>query len=149
MIISRTKDLFHRLFDLLSTLPENVDPKKYRFFVLINFTCLAGMLVHGGYFIPLFFAFGAEDLAYFNIGSALWFALCLALNRKGWILLTFTMSFLEVIAHAWMAIHNFGWSSGFNYYLFIYALVIFLSPLKMSLKIFISISNTVAYLGNL
>ena len=61
MIISRTKALFHRLFDLLSTLPENVDPKKYRFFVLINFTCLAGMLVHGGYFIPLFFAFGAED----------------------------------------------------------------------------------------
>ena len=44
----RTKTLFNQLFDLLSTLPENVDPKNYLFFVLINFTCLTGMLVHGG-----------------------------------------------------------------------------------------------------
>ena len=85
IIMSSAKNLFYQLFDLLSRLPENVDPKKYRFFVLINFTCLAGMLVHGGYFIPLFFSLGAEELAYFNIGSALWFAVCLVLNRKGWI----------------------------------------------------------------
>ena len=146
-IMSRTNTLFNQLFDLLSTLPKNVAPTNYRFFVLINFTCLAGMLVHGGYFVTLFFALGAKELAFFNIGSALWFALCLALNRTGWILVTFTMSFLEVIAHAWMATHSFGWASGFNYYLFIYALVIFLSPLQMPSKLLLAASNAAAYLS--
>lgn len=85
-------------------------------FPVIHYVTYVGILAHAG-FIGLFWWLHVPVMALFNVFSvAAWVAARVANDRK-LPRLAALLLFVEVVAHAILAVRILGWSSGFHYYL--------------------------------
>jgi GGDEF domain-containing protein len=85
-------------------------------FPVIHYVTYVGIVAHAG-FIGLFYWLHVPVMALFNVFSvAAWVAARVA-NDRGRPRLAALLLFVEVVAHAILAVFILGWSSGFHYYL--------------------------------
>jgi serine phosphatase RsbU (regulator of sigma subunit) len=128
-MIKNIKKSFQGLFkipeDLSSKLPT---PEFHRSYLWLTYVCLISGSIHF-LFIPLFALTGVIPLALFNILSVVtWFG-AIFLNRKGHFVKAFFIIDLEILAHAILCVVIIGWGAGFQYYLIIMPMAVFLARL--------------------
>ena len=111
----------------------------YRFYVAAQPIFLIGLLFHAA-FIPLFYYLGVKELLYFNCFSVIIFSASLILNYRGRQSAALWLAYIEVNAHAVLAVVLLGWQSGFYYYLMAIAPLLFLNP---SLTVFSKVLSLV------
>jgi len=99
----------------------------YRFYVAAQPIFLVGLIFHIA-FIPLFYYLGVTELVYFNVVSVALFSASLILNYRGRQTLALWLAYIEVNAHAILAVILLGWQSGFYFYLMAIAPLLFLNP---------------------
>ncbi len=99
----------------------------YRFYVAVQPIFLVGLIFHAA-FIPLFYYLGIKELFYFNFFSVGVFSASLILNYRGRQSLALWLTYIEVNAHALLAVILLGWESGFYFYLMAIAPLLFLNP---------------------
>ncbi len=104
-----------------------IRPGSYRFYVAAQPLFLVGLIFHVA-FIPLFYYLEVIELFYFNFFSVIIFSASLILNYKGRQGLALWLAYIEVNAHAVLAVILLGWESGFYYYLMAIAPLLFLNP---------------------
>ncbi|EOQ88435.1 SpoIIE-like protein phosphatase domain protein [Leptospira yanagawae serovar Saopaulo str. Sao Paulo = ATCC 700523] len=118
-ILTFVRSLFHA--------PEGVELRYQRYFVATNSIYVLAGLIHFT-FIFFFWMVGAPEMAFFNLGSVLWFAFTIWINRKQYLFTSLYLCFLEVFLHALTATYFFGWGAGYQYYMMLFATGIFLLP---------------------
>jgi diguanylate cyclase (GGDEF)-like protein len=93
---------------------------------MLGYSARVALALHLAF--AVFFQFvGATGLTYYNVGSVVFYALAPLLLRPH-VAVVFALVTLEVVAHAWYAVHVIGWNSGFQYYLFVVAPLAFFNP---------------------
>ena len=137
----------HFVNDLLKrihTLPQNLPYSHYRSWVLINYSCMMGGVVHF-LFIFIFALVGVMPLALINIGSSIIWAYAVYFNLKGSMKISLMLANSEIVVHAWLATFLIGWNSGFHYHILVMPSVLFLTPLTITTKITLSVLNLILY----
>jgi sigma-B regulation protein RsbU (phosphoserine phosphatase) len=124
------RDKWQRLGDP----PENLPPEDYRFIVFSNYTFLTAGLFHLLY-IPFFALLGIPVLALYNVCSAVIWLVAIRGNQAGQRIFPYALATLEVGVHAVLCVALIGWETGFQYYVLVVPLAIFLSPWPPRLKI--------------
>ena len=124
--------------------PEYYTPLFIRSIVFGNYGYPTGLLSHF-LFLVIFALIGVTILAIFNIFSILLFATGFFLHRRGYLWLAFYLVTFEIIAHAALAIAVIGWDAGFQYYILLGPVVIFLLPAKTIKKTKIAATYTLAF----
>lgn len=81
-------------------------------------------------FIFLFWHFGAHQLAVINVGSVALYLFTYSLFKSRRNTLAIWLIWIEVHAHAALAVHALGWDSGFHYYLLTFVPLIFVSSTR-------------------
>lgn len=107
--------------------PEGVELRYQRYYVATNSIYVLAGLIHFT-FIFFFWIVGAWEMAIFNLGSVLWFAFTIWINRKKYLFTSLYLCFSEVFLHALAATFFFGWGAGYQYYMMLFATGIFLLP---------------------
>ncbi|XDD47506.1 SpoIIE family protein phosphatase [Leptospira sp. WS39.C2] len=107
--------------------PNGIEIRYQRYYVATNSIYVLAGLIHFT-FIFFFWFVGANEMAYFNIGSVFWFAFTIWINRKKFLFTSLYLCFLEVFLHALTATYFFGWGAGYQYYMMLFATGIFLLP---------------------
>ena len=108
--------------------PPGLDPTWARYYPAARYGYPIALAWHV-LFIGLFALVDAETLAWINVASVAIWALVIRLHLEGWLRAGVVLSFLEVTAHAVLAVIFVGWDTGFQYYLLVLAAAIFLTPL--------------------
>ena len=128
----------------LSSIPEgNLPPEYYRSprlmrsIVFGNFGYPSGLVIHL-LFLIFFAVMGVTLLALFNIFSVILWAIAIYLHRKGLIWSAYILSMIEIIAHAALCVDVIGWNAGFQYYVLVQPVVVFLLPGTTRKKAFLS-----------
>jgi class 3 adenylate cyclase len=107
--------------------PPNVEEKNYPTFVPVNFGAVFGTLNHAVWLF-IFFFLNVKPLYFFNfISVSMWFSAVL-LNRKGFHFASFALISLEILLHQTLCVINIGWSTGFQYWIFIIPIGLFMLP---------------------
>ena len=107
--------------------PPNVREENHQHFVLLSIALLFGLVSHGSW-IPLFWFLGVKPLAFFNVLSVSLFLLAIILNRKGYHFTSLTVGVIEVCSHQTLCVVIIGWSAGFQYYILMLPVGLFLMP---------------------
>lgn len=107
--------------------PANVELRYQRYYVATNSIYVLAGLIHFA-FIFFFSLVGAVEMAVFNVGSVIWFAFTIWINRKKFLFTSLYLCFSEVFLHALAATYFFGWGAGYQYYMMLFATGIFLLP---------------------
>lgn len=132
-ISSDTWFIWHRMAQFLTFVrslfqsPANVELRYQRYYVATNSIYVLAGLIHFT-FIFFFSAVGALEMALFNLGSVIWFAFTIWINRKKYLFTSLYLCFSEVFLHALAATYFFGWGAGYQYYMMLFATGIFLLP---------------------
>jgi diguanylate cyclase (GGDEF)-like protein len=93
-----------------------IRPENGRFYFASQQIYLVAFLLHV-LFLIVFQWLGIKELVFFNISSLVLYAFVLLLNRKGLHELAIGSAYIEVNAHATLAVLLLGWGAGFFYYL--------------------------------
>lgn len=101
------------------------------FWPLMMRVCLVAALTHG-VFGALFYALGAWMLAWVNVGSVALFLASYGLIVRRQNTGAVVLVFVELFAHAALAVRMIGWDSGFHYYLLLVAPVVIMSNLRQT-----------------
>ena len=109
--------------------PSSLQKELYRIYYLGLYIYPLACLFHF-FFIFLFAWLGVEILAWFNMGSVSVWLLGLWLHRRRYIFFSAAIAYIEIAAHAGLAVSLFGMASGFYYYIFAACLGVFLYPIK-------------------
>jgi len=96
--------------------PAHVENDDYRIYVVISYLTYLGISIHA-LLIPIFYFIGHEFLSLFNVLSTLSWVLARKLNNQGSHTTAVVILFTEVALHTTLALLDFGWQSGFQYYL--------------------------------
>jgi diguanylate cyclase (GGDEF)-like protein len=96
--------------------PAAIPADDYRFYLVIHYGCLAGLLIHA-LFILLFLWIGVHSLAYFNVVSVFIYTLAFTANRRGYHNFAAIAGVSEVVVHTVFAVIVLGLGSGFQYYI--------------------------------
>jgi len=135
------------LFKGFSVLPENVLPKYYRYYFLASYGFFIALIFHL-LFIPLFSLISVTPLALYNVGSSIIWIFILWQHLKGKIMASIFLAVPEVILHAVLCVVFIGWGTGFQYYLFYVAVMIFFGPFAHNRsKVFITLLVGFVYAG--
>lgn len=110
-----------------------VNHEQFRFLYVAEHVYLAALLLHG-VFLLLFLWLNIPVLYLFNLASLAVFGLVVYLNRHGHYYLALWLAYIEVIVHASLAIWLLGWDSGFYYYMFAIAPMLFINPARPLLE---------------
>ncbi|MGV7224132.1 MAG: PP2C family protein-serine/threonine phosphatase [Nitrospinales bacterium] len=136
--------IYKYLFRRIHEPPESLPSSHYRSWVLINYACIMGWIVHF-LFIFLFSLVGVNPLALINIASSVMWAFAIYYNINGSMRASLTFANTEVVMHAWLCTIIIGWNTGFHYHILVMPAVLFLTPLKVTTKIIISAINLILY----
>jgi sigma-B regulation protein RsbU (phosphoserine phosphatase) len=117
--------------------PEYYTPLFVRGIIFGNYAYPSGLLSHF-MFLVIFSLIGVTILAYFNIISLLLFATAYFLHRRGYIWQAFYLVTIEIIAHAAICTVLIGWDTGFQYYILLGYVAVFLVPGKPIKKVVIA-----------
>lgn len=104
-----------------------IRPENSRYYFASQQIFLLALFLHA-LFLILFLWFSIKVLVLFNIVSLALYFLVLYLNRKGQHGVAFGLAYLEVSAHAVLAIILLSWGSGFFYYLLAIGPMLFFYP---------------------
>ena len=133
-----------RLWSEVPTGVRGEDERPYRTLFIAG---LAGALFHASFF-GIFWAVGAPRMAAINVASISVFVLAWLLNRRGRHFTAMTLIIVEVLAHQVLAVMHLGWDAGFQYYVVaLPAVLFFLPPGRMALKLFMLALITGTFLG--
>ena len=139
------------LFERFHRIPENLPPEyhtheAYRSYVWSNYTYLLAATIHL-LFILMFALIGANLLALFNIVSVIiWFG-CVHMNLRGHYMSAFLLGDAEILAHGLLAMIFIGWDSGFQYYLLIMPMAVFLSAFDVFFKSISAVIHCLAFIA--
>ena len=109
--------------------PPEVREENQNYFVFLSIITALGFTAHLSYFFT-FWIFGVAPLALFNIISIIAWFCAAVLNRKGHHLCSMVTCIIEVCLHQSLCVIVIGWGSGFQYYLLIIPVGIYLAPQK-------------------
>ena len=121
-------------------------PPVVRSFIWANYSYVCAALGHA-LFIIIFAFLSIKILAIFNIFSVIIWVTALVLIRAGYFWQSYIFCAIELIAHAALCVVIIGWDAGFQYYIFIHPLIIFLVHWKTFVKVFIAVTFTFAYIA--
>ncbi|MGE5842967.1 MAG: adenylate/guanylate cyclase domain-containing protein [Deltaproteobacteria bacterium] len=116
-----------KFLNKLSTLPEDVPPKYYRFYFVGGYTFFAALVFHI-VFIFIFFLISVKPLALLNIGSTLLWIFILWSHLIGKKMTSVSLATFEINFHAAMCVVFIGLNTGFQYYILSLPLFIFFTP---------------------
>ncbi|MFC1821974.1 adenylate/guanylate cyclase domain-containing protein [Thermodesulfobacteriota bacterium] len=135
------------LFKRFSILPEDVPSKHYRYYFVANYAFFIGLMFHL-LFILLFSLISVKPLALLNVGSSIIWIFILWLHLKGKMIAGVFGAISEIIVHAALCVVLIGWDTGFQYYLFYMAVMIFFAPFTQNRsKVFITLLVSFVYAG--
>ena len=107
--------------------PPCVKEENQNYFVFLSVITVFALSIHVSY-IFFFWFIGVKQLALFNIISiSAWF-LAAVLNRNGYHIICMIIGILEVCLHQTLCVIIIGWGSGFQYYIMIIPIGIYLAP---------------------
>lgn len=126
--------------------PEIVTPPFVRSYIGANFLCFFGAVGHA-LFLIIFAFLSVNILAIFNIFSVIIWVTALVLIRAGYFWQGYIIGAIELIAHAALCVVVIGWDAGFQYYVFIHPMAIFLVYWKTFVKVLIAATFAFAYMA--
>jgi len=135
---------YNNFFNHIHKLPKNLPASHYRSWVLLNYSCIMGGVVHF-LFIFMFTLVGVIQLAIINIASSVIWAFAVYFNLKGSIRTSMALANFEIVMHACLCTIIIGWNTGFQYHILVMPSILFLMPLTVISKISISIINLLSY----
>jgi sigma-B regulation protein RsbU (phosphoserine phosphatase) len=141
--------IFKSLHNKFTKLPENLpaqysESNYYRFLVTANYGYFSSAIIHF-LLILLFLAIDINALALYNVASACFWVLLIAINLKGYWKTALTLGYVEVLIHSILCTVIIGWASNFHYFLLIFPVVVFLAPLDVRTKTVAAGVTTVIY----
>ncbi len=107
--------------------PPSVKEENQNYFVALSVITIFGLSIHVS-LLFIFWFFGVKQLALFNIISVSAFLTAINLNRKGYHIICMIISGLEVCIHQTLCVIIIGWGSGFQYYILLVPIGIYLTP---------------------
>jgi hypothetical protein len=107
--------------------PPSVKEENQNYFVFLSSGTIFGLSAHVSYLF-IFWFFGVKQLALFNIISVSAWLTAVILNRKGHHIISMTICILEICIHQTLCIIFIGWESGFQYYILLIPMTIYLAP---------------------
>jgi class 3 adenylate cyclase len=107
--------------------PPNVKEENQSYFVALSVITIFGLSAHVS-LLFIFWFLGVKQLALFNIISVSAFFIAIILNRKGYHVICRSISFFEVCIHQTLCVIIIGWGSGFQYYILLLPIGIYLTP---------------------
>ena len=132
--------MVRELVKWLVTAPDNIPEEERTYFGMVSFGSLLGFFLHL-LFLIFFIALDIKVLAYFNIASILIFASGFLLSRVGKSNIAFSMTTIEIIAHAVLATYTFGLQAGFHLYLIGSIILWFLLNIPIRRKVLLGSST--------
>ena len=140
------KGALNRLSRYFSEIPERIDIRNYRFYLVGHVAYHFALTVHSLWLI-LFTILGVFPLALFNVVSVTVFIICILMNRRGLHMAPTVIGMTEVVAHQVFACHLIGLGSGFQLYILVVSLYPFIMPAwKNWIKGALFISSLAGYL---
>jgi sigma-B regulation protein RsbU (phosphoserine phosphatase) len=136
--------LYSNFIDRIHKPPNNLDERHYQSWVLSNYSCAMGEVVHF-LFIFLFAVVGVLPLALLNIASTIIWAFAVYFNLKGFMKTSLVFANFEIAFHAYLCTIFIGWNTGFHYHILLMPSFIFLTPLTFRLRIFVFSINIILY----
>ena len=147
MIMNKVDSQIASLFKGFSVLPENVPSKHYRYYFLASYAWFIALIFHF-LFIFVFSLISVKPLALYNIASTIIWILILRQHLKGKIIASIYLAVPEVILHAALCVVVIGWDTGFQYYLFYVAVMVFFGPFAHNRsKVFVTLVTGFIYAG--
>ena len=107
--------------------PLNVEEKNYPTFVPLNIAMAFGTLNHAGWLI-IFFLLDVKPLFLINFISISMWSSAFLLNRRGFHFASFALISIELLLHQTLCVIIIGWSTGFQYWIFILPIGLFMLP---------------------
>ena len=107
--------------------PSSVKEENQNYFVFLSVGTIFGLSAHVSYLF-IFGFFGVKQLALFNIISVSAWLTAVILNRKGYHIISLIICILEICIHQTLCVIIIGWESGFQYYILIIPMSIYLAP---------------------
>lgn len=126
--------------------PSNIPMEEFRYFGLLRTVAFLGFNCH---LVWLFFFLYLKiyPLFIFNIFSVIIFWIALYLNKKRKYFLVAYLASIEVISHQVLGTYLLGTQSGFQYFLFLSAMIPFLLPKgRRRVKVFLMLLNAITFL---
>ena len=105
---------YNKFFNHIHKLPKNLPASHYRSWVLLNYSCIMGGVVHF-LFIFMFALVGVKPLAIINIASSVIWTFAVYVNLKGSIRTSMALANFEIVMHACLCTIIIGWNTGFQY----------------------------------
>ena len=115
------------ILDFFLKRPEKVKEENHHPYIILSVAVFFAALCHGSW-IPLFWYLGVKPLAYFNFFSVTAHLISIYLNRRGFHLISMTVSALEIYMHQALCVILIGWEAGFQYYILLMPVGIYLMP---------------------
>jgi len=130
--------IFKLLHNRFTKMPGNLDSRYseysyFRYLVTANYGYFSSGIIHF-LLIFMFFGIGINALAIYNIASAIFWGLMIAINLKGYWKTALALAYMEVLLHSVLCTVFIGWSSNFHYFLLIFPIVVFLAPLAVRIQ---------------
>lgn len=139
-----------KIIQRLLVVPDCVPREHFRFIQISNYIYFIAFLTHIVQ-IFVFYFLKAPEMMLLNIFFSLpIFVIAIYINHKVrcYFNIAFSLAIFEFVVHQILAIHFFGWSAGFQYYLFLVSAVVFFNSYwKNWLKITIFSFNLLIFLG--
>ena len=124
---------------------SRLQPEAFR--ILLQGIAVVAGLTHVA-FLTLFHWAGVEAMAIVNVGSVLCYVWAFWLACQGRVALCWTVTVMEVLAHATLAVSVIGWGSGFHFYILLVIPVVVVGAIRpLMLKVVTVAAVTVIYLG--
>ncbi|MHA2219351.1 MAG: hypothetical protein ACXACY_25845 [Candidatus Hodarchaeales archaeon] len=127
VVIEKQNNLWLIIKRYLLERPPNVKEENQSYFVALSVITIFGLSAHVS-LLFIFWFFGVKQLALFNIISVSAFLIAIILNRKGYHIICMIISFFEVCIHQTLCIIIIGWGSGFQYYILLIPIGVYLTP---------------------
>ena len=126
--------------------PQLSTPPSVRAYTFANY-CFLLAAVGYALFIVIFVLLSVNILAIINFISTIIWIMVFFIMRKGYPWQGYAIGAVEIIAHTVLCVVIIGWDAGFQYYVFIQPIVIFITPWKLLAKVLIAATFTIAYIA--
>lgn len=130
------------MLEWFRTVPVNVIPRFYRV-AIVGY--IISLVVHLGY-VVLFGWIGIWPMAILNIGSVCTWCLALFMLKNGRVMLSWMIGVVEITIHSVLAVHYLGAGAGFQFFLFVLAVMSFILPVSQRRILPIPIIQTAAFI---
>jgi len=122
-----TKEKINKIFKHFDTTPDVIELVNYRFYIVSNI----GQTIAWGthlFWMFIFYELHVYPMAYLQLASIFAYIVAINFNRRGYHLVSMSISMVEIVAHQGLAVLFVGWECGFQYFVPVVAIFPFLIP---------------------